>query len=448
MPLPRRFYRRPARAVARDLLGCVLASRRGSTITAGRIVETEAYLGPEDAASHAAFRPGSRARFYGEGGFAYIYLNYGIHCCLNAIAGRAGRPGCVLIRALEPTLGLATMARRRGGARDRPRPASGPGNLTRALGVTLAALARLIDGNGHAPEVRQAMKELVAHLLRHAVTLGDRQASPHAHTHVDMEPVADPPRPRVGDVLDPRDVACRVKDLVQNLGLDPVEHPEEDRARGLPDEDEDRDRDRDASERVGERIARAHAEGADEHREARPAVDAGMLAVGDQRGAPDLSPDTNPEDRDGLVASEANERREDHRPEVLDGPRLEQTRDRPEGRDEGTGEDRDDDRQPREVLRAPEAIGEATGRAASGEPEGDTEGERGRCVGEVVDGVGEERDAPRERDDDRLEERGRGEADAGPLERPEPTRSRRDRRIDDAVRVPVVRIHTPSSHSG
>ena len=138
MPLPRRFYRRPARAVARDLLGCVLASSRGSTITAGRIVETEAYLGPEDAASHAAFRPGSRALFYGEGGFAYIYLNYGIHCCLNAIAGRAGRPGCVLIRALEPTLGLATMARRRGGARARSRPASGPGNLTRALGVTLA----------------------------------------------------------------------------------------------------------------------------------------------------------------------------------------------------------------------------------------------------------------------------------------------------------------------
>src|SRR5438876_8690038 len=134
MPLPRRFYRRPARAVARDLLGCVLASRRGSTITAGRIVETEAYLGPEDAASHAAFRPGSRALFYGEGGFAYVYLNYGIHCCLNAIAGRAGRPGCVLIRALEPTLGLATMARRRGGARAQSRPASGPGNLTRALG--------------------------------------------------------------------------------------------------------------------------------------------------------------------------------------------------------------------------------------------------------------------------------------------------------------------------
>lgn len=138
MPLPRRFYLRPARAVARDLLGCVLVSRRGATLTAGRIVETEAYLGPEDRASHAAFRPGSRALFYGAGGYAYVYLNYGMHHCLNATAGRAGRPGCVLIRALEPVAGLAVMARRRGVPRDSPRLASGPGNLTRALGVALA----------------------------------------------------------------------------------------------------------------------------------------------------------------------------------------------------------------------------------------------------------------------------------------------------------------------
>jgi DNA-3-methyladenine glycosylase len=137
MPLPRRFYLRPARAVARDLLGCVLVSRRGRTLTAGRIVETEAYLGPNDEASHAAFRPGSRALFYGEGGFAYVYVNYGLHHCLNAIAGPAGRPGCVLIRALEPVLGLGTMARRRGVARDAARLLTGPGNLTRALGVTL-----------------------------------------------------------------------------------------------------------------------------------------------------------------------------------------------------------------------------------------------------------------------------------------------------------------------
>lgn len=159
--LPRRFYRRPAPTVARDLLGCVLMSRVGRTLTAGRIVETEAYLGPEDAASHAAFRPGSHALFYGEGGYAYVYLNYGMHCCLNAIAERAGRPGCVLIRAIEPVAGLATMTRRRGLPPGSPRPASGPGNLTRALGITLrdsgVDLTRghlLIGPPGTRPEVR------------------------------------------------------------------------------------------------------------------------------------------------------------------------------------------------------------------------------------------------------------------------------------------------------
>jgi DNA-3-methyladenine glycosylase len=137
VPLSRAFYLRPARAVARDLLGCVLVSRRGRALTSGRIVETEAYLGPEDGASHAAFRPASHWLFYGEGGLAYVFLNYGTHYCLNAIAGPAGTPGCVLIRALEPLTGLRAMARRRGLALDARRLASGPGNLTRSLGVTL-----------------------------------------------------------------------------------------------------------------------------------------------------------------------------------------------------------------------------------------------------------------------------------------------------------------------
>ena len=107
-------------------------------MTAGRIVETEAYLGPEDAASHAAFRPGSRSLFYGDGGMAYVYLVYGLHACLNAIAAPAGRPGCVLIRAVEPVEGARVMARRRGVAPDHPGLARGPGNLTRAFAITVA----------------------------------------------------------------------------------------------------------------------------------------------------------------------------------------------------------------------------------------------------------------------------------------------------------------------
>jgi DNA-3-methyladenine glycosylase len=163
-PLPRAFYRRPAPAVARDLLGCVLVARRGRARTSGRIVETEAYLGPEDAASHAAFRPGSHALFYGDGGHAYVYVNYGIHHCLNAIAGPPGTAGCVLIRALEPLDGRALMGRRRGVPPASARLASGPGNLTRALGITLrdngADLTRgalTIERPAEAGEVRIAI---------------------------------------------------------------------------------------------------------------------------------------------------------------------------------------------------------------------------------------------------------------------------------------------------
>jgi DNA-3-methyladenine glycosylase len=142
--LPRGFYERPAPAVARDLLGCMLVSELGGMLTAGRIVETEAYLGPEDGASHAAFRPGSRWLFYGPGGIAYVFRAYGLHDCLNAIAGASGTPGCVLIRALEPLAGVRTMARRRrqpcparGSTRALAALARGPARLTQALGISL-----------------------------------------------------------------------------------------------------------------------------------------------------------------------------------------------------------------------------------------------------------------------------------------------------------------------
>ncbi len=136
--LPRGFYLRPAPAVARDLLGCLVVSRRDGVTAAGRIVETEAYLGPEDAASHAAIRPiAARDLFYGEGGRAYVFRIYGLHHCLNAVTGAAGQPGCVLIRALEPVSGLPVMAGRRGVPPDSTALTNGPGKLAEALAVTL-----------------------------------------------------------------------------------------------------------------------------------------------------------------------------------------------------------------------------------------------------------------------------------------------------------------------
>lgn len=131
------FYARSALEVARALLGRVLI-REGPEVgvsVAGRIVETEAYTGADDDASHAAGRIGRTARndpLFGPPGTAYIHLNYGIHWCLNAVTEAEGVPSGVLIRALEPLDGLETMAARRQGRSDLT---SGPGRLTQALAV-------------------------------------------------------------------------------------------------------------------------------------------------------------------------------------------------------------------------------------------------------------------------------------------------------------------------
>ena len=134
------FFLRPAETVARDLLGKLLVRiDSGGKIRAGRIVETEAYLGAQDAASHA-FR-GKTARnavMFGPPGRAYVYFIYGMHYCVNAVCGPVGEPHAVLLRALEPVLGVEQMAKARGLAPNaRGRMISGgPARLAEALGIT------------------------------------------------------------------------------------------------------------------------------------------------------------------------------------------------------------------------------------------------------------------------------------------------------------------------
>ena len=135
MILRRAFYNRPTVAVARDLLGKVLAH----DYVSGLIVETEGYPGGDDLASHSAAGITDRTRvIFGPPGHAYVYLSYGMHECFNIVAGPAGTPGCVLIRALEPLAGLETMRSRRPRATSDRDLANGPGKLTQALAITRA----------------------------------------------------------------------------------------------------------------------------------------------------------------------------------------------------------------------------------------------------------------------------------------------------------------------
>lgn len=148
MKLGRSFYARDTRRVARDLLGKVLVHVDGGVRRAARIVETEAYHGPSDRASHARFGPTPRAAImFGPPGYAYVYLIYGLSHCMNVVTGEEGFPSAVLIRAAEPLQGCLHAPR-------------GPGNLCRALHIRRESENGVdLTGNGlfveDAPRPRQ-----------------------------------------------------------------------------------------------------------------------------------------------------------------------------------------------------------------------------------------------------------------------------------------------------
>jgi len=131
------WHDQPTLTVLKNMLGKVLVHAQRGRRVSGVIIEAEAYIGEDDPACHAAAGPTRRnAPLYGPPGFAYVYLNYGLHYLVNAVTERDGFPGAVLIRALAPLEGIDLMRRRRGPVPD-ARICNGPGNLTQALGINL-----------------------------------------------------------------------------------------------------------------------------------------------------------------------------------------------------------------------------------------------------------------------------------------------------------------------
>jgi DNA-3-methyladenine glycosylase len=122
-PLSESFFARPTVEVAKALLGTLLVHELAGGVRVGRVVETEAYVGPDDRGSHAHRGLTERTRpMFGPPGHAYVYLIYGMHNCFNVVTERTGYPGAVLLRALEPVEGLTESA-------------SGPGRLCRAMAI-------------------------------------------------------------------------------------------------------------------------------------------------------------------------------------------------------------------------------------------------------------------------------------------------------------------------
>ena len=134
--LPRSFYSRSTLEVANDLLGKVLIRRLGRRKLAGRIVETEAYVGPHDLACHASKGHTPRtAVMFGPPGFAYVYMIYGFYFCLNVVTEPEGYPAAVLIRAVEPLEGVDLMKKLRSHPVRHTNIASGPGKLCMAMSI-------------------------------------------------------------------------------------------------------------------------------------------------------------------------------------------------------------------------------------------------------------------------------------------------------------------------
>ena len=138
MKIPRHFYAQPTIQVARQLLGQYLVRNHPDGKTVGKIVETEAYVGPHDLACHAAKGRTARTEvMFGPPGHAYVYFIYGVYYCLNIVTEKIGHASAVLIRALEPIEGIELMQKRRGTEKLHSL-ASGPGKLCLAMAIDKA----------------------------------------------------------------------------------------------------------------------------------------------------------------------------------------------------------------------------------------------------------------------------------------------------------------------
>lgn len=175
--LDRKFYNRPTLKVAKELLGKYLVVQKDGYNLSGKIVETEAYIGFRDPASHAyrGMTPRNEVMF-GDPGYAYIYITYGMHHCLNLVTENCGYPAAVLIRALEPADGIELMKKRRGRQKLKDL-ASGPAKLCQAFAIDRKLNGADMCSNIIYVEDRGEVVGRIASSSRIGISVIDRSAS-------------------------------------------------------------------------------------------------------------------------------------------------------------------------------------------------------------------------------------------------------------------------------
>ena len=166
--LPRKFYTREVKVVAKDLLGKILVKKDGNSILAGKIVEVEAYDGKIDRAAHTFIGKTKRNQImFNEGGYFYVYFTYGTHYCCNVVTGKKDHGTAVLIRAIEPVKGVKKMIENRYGRdllneKERFNLTSGPGKVCRAMGINKSHYgADLTDGTIFILDSQKVQKNMI-----------------------------------------------------------------------------------------------------------------------------------------------------------------------------------------------------------------------------------------------------------------------------------------------
>ena len=283
-----------------------------------------------------------------------------------------------------------------------------------------------IDVYRYRRKIGEMMHELMTHFFCDFVGVGNREVRKDRDIQFGMQTMTKPARSNLSHFFNSIDMLHRVTDFVDHIWLDAVEHSREDRLDRLPDDLHDRDRDEQTDNRIGDRIAEPDADSAEKHGQTCPAVDAGVITIGNERGTLNFFADFDAENGDRFVADEANDRSGDDCPEITNRLRMHKTADRFVTGDHRAERDREHDGNAGQIFDAAVSVSETLARFPARECERNPKRNRGRGIAKIMNRIGKKSDALGKINDNDLNGRSDKQPDERPFDRPNPTRGSSD----------------------